>query len=68
MDRAEVCWEGVWNWLLDLFQGRVLRRTRGVEREEARKDGDLMVLGAERGISMGGVHGPRVAELGPRAG
>ena len=34
------------------------RRMRGVEREEARKDGDLVVLGAERGISMGGFTDP----------
>ena len=34
------------------------QRTRGVERKEARKHGDLVVPGAKRGISIGGFTDP----------
>ena len=46
--------EGAWvSWVVG---GQ--RRTRGVESKEARKHGDLVVPGGERGISMGGFTDP----------
>ena len=62
MDRAEVMLGGCVGFAFRSISSasavKKQRTTRGMEREEARKDGDLVVLGAERGTSMGGFTDP----------
>ena len=61
----------MWDWLFGLFliqAWKKQRRTRGVESKEGRKHGDLVVPGNGERCKYWSVHGPRLPELGPRAG